>query len=166
MSGADERAEDALRVPAEDYFALLLETLGNDPERRAAFTPGGRSMCPTLRDRKDVVYLGLPVDLRVGDIALYRDDGGRYALHRLIARLPDGRCVFCGDGHVKPEDPIPVDRVFAIVYAIDRGGLHIDCRRSIPYRLYSRFWTATRPIRRAACLVKRALVPRKKRAKP
>lgn len=143
-SDVEGQASQSLRVPAEEYFKLLLETLDGDPEKRVSFRPGGNSMKPTFRDRQDVVYLGLCDELRVGDVLLYRGADGRYMLHRLIQLRGDGSCVFCGDAHTKLEAPIPRENVIAKAFAFERGSLRVDCRRSLAYRVYSRLWTASR----------------------
>lgn len=158
MNSQDERdCREKLLVPAKEYFDILLETLGSDPEKRVAFCPGGKSMLPTLRDRKDLVYLGLPTELKKYDIALYLTNDGRYSLHRLIEILPDGRLVFCGDRYTKLEEPIARANVLAIAYSFKRGKRLIDCRRSRLYRVYSRLWVGVRLARRVVQFVIRPI---------
>lgn len=130
--------KNSLTIPAEEFFKILLETLNGDPEKRVAFRPGGKSMLPTLRDRKDVVYLGLCGKLKKYDIALYRSASGGYALHRVIGILPDGAYIFRGDGRFSPEPPTPQELVYAKAYAFERGKLRVDCESSLGYKLYSR----------------------------
>lgn len=154
MNAHNAEERENLTLPAEEYFKLLLETLDGDKEKRVAFCPGGTSMKPTLRDRKDVVYLGLCDKIEKYDIALYRAANGKYNLHRVVAVLKNGDAIFRGDAFVNPEPPVNKEDIYAKVYAIERGKLRIDCERSRAYKLYSRILYAQRETRR---MIKRTL---------
>ena len=62
-------------TPSSSFFALALEALYSEggEAREVAFTPGGISMLPTLRDRRDTVYLVKPTGaIKKYDVALFR----------------------------------------------------------------------------------------------
>ena len=133
------------RVKTSDFFAVVLEAL--DSGSRVAFTPRGRSMTPTLRDDQDVVYLTRATNPTRYDVVLYRRDSGQYVLHRIVGVASDGTFVLCGDGQTTLERGIRREQILAKVAAFKRGGLSVDCETSRSFRLYSRFWVASRSFR-------------------
>ncbi|MBM6699688.1 S24/S26 family peptidase [Bifidobacterium pullorum subsp. saeculare] len=110
----------------------------------------GASMRPMLRDRRDTVTIralgagGTGPD--VGDVILYRA-GGRYVLHRIVGRWPDGTWRVRGDNTLVDES-VPVERVLGTLVEWNRGPRRIVCRQSAWYRRYWRFWLAFWPLRR------------------
>ena len=66
--------------------------------REAVITPTGNSMLPFIRGGVDQVVLRRTDDITVGDIVLVHT-GGRYILHRLIARDGDALTLM-GDGNL------------------------------------------------------------------
>ena len=133
------------RVKTSEFFAVVLESL--DSGSRVAFTPRGRSMTPTLRDNQDVVYLTRVANPTRYDVVLYRRDSGQYVLHRIVGVASDGTFVLCGDGQTALERGIRREQILAKVAAFKRGGLDVDCETSRSFRLYSRFWVASRSLR-------------------
>ncbi len=143
QNDASERPKK--RVKTCDFFAVVLEAL--DSGSRVAFTPRGRSMKPTLRDDQDVVYLTRATNPTRYDVVLYRRDSGQYVLHRIVGVASDGTFVLCGDGQTTLERGIRREQILAKVAAFKRGGLNVDCETSRSFRLYSRFWVASRSFR-------------------
>ncbi len=141
----DALARSKKRVKTSDFFAVVLEAL--DSGSRVAFTPRGRSMTPTLRDARDVVYLTRATNPTRYDVVLYRRDSGQYVLHRIVGVASDGTFVLCGDGQTALERGIRREQILAKVAAFKRGALDVDCETSRSFRLYSRFWVASRSLR-------------------
>lgn len=136
-------------TPSSSFFALALEALYSEggEEREVAFTPGGISMHPTLRDRRDTVYLVKPPGtIKKYDVALFRRDNGEYVLHRVVKVCRDGTYVFRGDFQTELERNVRREQILAVMAAFQRGKRRIDCRRSALYMIYSRVWTSARPV--------------------
>ena len=154
----NESGSPAVLVPGIELFAILREAFERDPDAVVALTTSGTSMCPMLRDRKDVVYLKkLSAPPKKYDVVLFQRNSGAYVLHRVVGVEPDGNCVFCGDNQTVLERISDSNQLVAIVQSFQRGRLKIDCRRSIGYWLYSRIWTKTRFLRRITRGVRRRI---------
>ena len=52
-----------------------------------SFIPAGKSMLPTIRDKKDLVTISPANDIKKYDIVLYRRKNGKYVLHRVVKIL-------------------------------------------------------------------------------
>ncbi|MBR5758075.1 MAG: S24/S26 family peptidase, partial [Thermoguttaceae bacterium] len=126
-------------------------------DARVAFTITGDSMEPTLRDRRDVVYLVKPTTLRRYDAALYRRESGAFILHRIVAISKDGSFVFCGDNQTYLERGIRREQIVGAVSSFERGSLRVDCRRSLLYKAYVVAWTHTRYVRKIWRAIRRRL---------
>lgn len=120
-----------------------------EKEGRIVFTPGGTSMRPMLRHHQNPVLL-VPKPkgqrLRKYDIPFYQRDNGQYVLHRILSVKKDSY-VCCGDGQVDPEKGVRDDMIFAILEGYYKGDRYIDVSKSLPNKIYARFWVAIRPIR-------------------
>ncbi|MBQ5367097.1 MAG: S24/S26 family peptidase [Thermoguttaceae bacterium] len=136
-------------TPSSSFFALALEALYSEggEDREVAFTPGGISMLPTLRDRRDTVYLVKPTGaIKKYDVALFRRETGEYVLHRVVKVCRDGTYVFRGDFQTEVERNVRREQILAVMTAFQRGKRRIDCGRSVLYKVYSRAWTSARPV--------------------
>lgn len=106
----------------------------------------GVSMLPMLRQKTDTVELApLPEKLKKYDLPVYQYPSGKVVMHRVVA-VQDGYYVCLGDNtyeyeHIRPEQMI------ALVSAFKRGDKRIEVTDP-GYRLYSRFWVASFPIRK------------------
>ncbi len=107
----------------------------------------GYSMMPMLGNRRDMVILERPKrPIRKYDVVLFKDDGGRYVLHRIV-KIKPFEYITRGDNNFFVERVCP-DDVLAILTAFNKKGK----RRNVDafsYRLYSRFRVWNYPVRRA-----------------
>lgn len=120
-----------------------------EKEGRIVFTPGGTSMRPMLRHHQNpVLLLPKPQGQRLHkyDVPFYQRDNGQYVLHRILKVKKDSY-VCCGDGQVNLETGVRDDMIFAVLAGYYKGDRFIDVSKSLPNKLYARFWVAIRPIR-------------------
>ncbi|MCR4614580.1 MAG: S24/S26 family peptidase [Clostridiales bacterium] len=123
-------------ITLDQAYGLILETLENDG--RVSFVSTGNSMYPTIRDRKDTIYLAKPDrPLRKFDIIFYRRDDGKFVLHRIVGKNKDGY-ILCGDNQIVKEYGIRPDQVIALLKEFEKDGKRINCD-SFSFRLKSRF---------------------------
>ncbi|MBE6687755.1 MAG: hypothetical protein E7588_00590 [Ruminococcaceae bacterium] len=112
-----------------------------------AFTPGGNSMLPLLRNQKDKIVLRKPEGkLRKYDVPLYKRSNGAFVLHRVVGIKSDGY-VMCGDNQTIKEYSVKDDCIIAVMSSFYRDGKHIYCD-SFLYKLYSRIWVLSMPVRK------------------
>ena len=139
MSTAQEQT-----LQLDDIMPLIEERLAAG--QSVEFSPHGVSMLPMLREGRDSVILSAPpARLKKYDIPLYRRPNGSYVLHRVVA-VGDGVYTAVGDNQFIPEKGIPHEAVIACLTAYRRGGKLIPAN-ALGYRIYSRFWHLTRPVR-------------------
>ena len=106
----------------------------------AELTVTGRSMEPTLHDRKSRVRLqAAPEMLPRGAVVLYKRDNGQYVLHR-VAACRGETYDFCGDAQWV---------ILAVVTEFQRTDRWTSVT-SAAYGLYWRALLAVRPLRRFA----------------
>lgn len=108
----------------------------------------GSSMSPMLKERRDTVVI-VPVSgrLKKYDVALYRV-GEKYVLHRVVKVKKDSY-VCCGDNRVQLERGITDADVLGRLESFYRSDEDRDRAKGFGYKLYSRYITATRPVRAA-----------------
>ncbi len=91
-----------------------------------AFVPGGNSMWPTLKNRKQsVIVVKKEGKLNKYDVALYLRQNGTFVLHRVIEPTEYGY-VMCGDSQVTLEK-VNEDQVFGVMQGFYRGDRYIEC---------------------------------------
>ncbi len=102
----------------------------------------GVSMWPMIRNGKDSVRIE-PVQGRLNkfDLPLYKDNRGRYVIHRVIEVTDEGY-VICGDGLCEKEYDITDKNILGRVEGFFRKEKYISCQ-SKGYRLYVRLWAGT-----------------------
>ena len=124
---------------------LITERLAAGQDVR--FTPRGISMCPMLRDGKDIVVIS-PVKggLKKYDLPLYRRADGQFVLHRIIA-CGDNEYTCMGDNQFVPEYGVRQEQLIGTVSAFVRNGRERTVA-DLDYRLYCRLWHFSRPLRR------------------
>lgn len=106
---------------------------------RLVYTTVGTSMLPMLRAKRDLIVVEpLCGQLKKYDVALYRDAGGKYILHRVVAAGPDGY-VFRGDHNRACERGIREEQIVGVLSAFVRDGREIAVTNRC-YRLYARLW--------------------------
>lgn len=99
----------------------------------------GTSMNPLFVEGRDKVYIEkYNGNLKVGDIALYRRDGGELVLHRLV-KIVSGNYVFCGDNHTILEYGIKDSNILGVCTAYYKNG-KFKKLKGFRYRLYILFY--------------------------
>ncbi|MBR2889183.1 MAG: S24/S26 family peptidase [Oscillospiraceae bacterium] len=113
--------EPDLRIlPAERAMERILDLLGETES--VPLVISGTSMEPFLIHHRDTVYLSrIHSAPRAGDMVLYRRDGGRYILHRIL-KVQGDTLDLLGDRQVNPEPGIRRDQLLAVVTAVRRNG--------------------------------------------
>lgn len=90
-----------------------------------AFVPGGNSMWPTLKHRKQSVVVEKKVEsLKPFDVAFYMRPNGTFVLHRVIEKI-DGGYVICGDSQLTLEK-VKEESVFGKMIGFYRGKRYIE----------------------------------------
>lgn len=122
--------------------------------------PHGVSMWPMIRNGIDTVLIE-PVDgrLRKYDIPLYKDNIGRYVIHRII-KVTDTGYVILGDGLHEKEFDITDKNIIGVVTGFFRKEKFIPCT-SKGYMLYVKIWVGLVFIRKPLIF----LVRKSRRAK-
>ncbi|MBP5288747.1 MAG: S24/S26 family peptidase [Clostridia bacterium] len=126
-----------------------------------AFTNVGVSMKPLLREGRDVMRIRAADGKSVKryDAVLFCRPGitgrGRYVLHRVLKRLPDGNLWIVGDNCTEGET-VPPENVLGVLEAVLRKGKTISVT-AFSYRVYVFFWGVLYPVRIFALKVLRTL---------
>ncbi len=115
----------------------------------------GVSMRPLLRTGKDVVTLVTPTrEIKKYDVVLYRLDGGKYLLHRVVG-VRDDVLLIRGDNTFRLER-VPREAIIAVLIEFKRSGRrHSVLDRS--YIIYSRLWNFIYPVRWLLHMLRSAL---------
>ncbi len=101
--------------------------------------PKGVSMWPMIRNGKDsIVVQPVKGRLKKYDLPVYKDNIGRYVVHRII-EVTDTGYVICGDGLYEREYDITDKNMLGIVDGFFRKEKYIPCD-SKGYMFYVRFW--------------------------
>lgn len=102
------------------------------------FTIPTWSMAPTLQPGDQVLVSAVkPVDLRLGDILVIRQQGA-WLVHRLIGpRIRSGNSFLLlkGDNTAQPDSPYTVAALYGIVNAVERAGHTYSFRSTGAVRL-------------------------------
>lgn len=135
----------------DELMPLMRESLAAGKSFR--FSPRGISMLPMLRQGKDSVILS-PVTgkLKKYDIPLYQRDDGAYVLHRITKVEDTYTCI--GDNQYDYEPGIRQDQIIAVLTSFYRGEKEISAD-ALSYRIYSRLWHWSRPVRKLLMRAKR-----------
>lgn len=125
------------------------------------FKPQGYSMYPLFVPGRDeaVVAPVDPMQLKRGDVVLYRRDGSILVLHRIWKRKGDG-FYLVGDNQSEIEGPLRPEQMKGVLVEIIRKGRCFSVKNPI-YRLFAALWLWLRPFRpvlsQAAARCKRVL---------
>lgn len=132
-------------VSERQLFPLIEEELRQ--RRKVRFTVSGNSMWPWIIHNRDSVLLEKTDvnTLKKGDIILFRTEQGHHVLHRITGVTRVG-FITTGDGNLHRDGLVPFDAVLARAAAIHRKDRVISCD-SLGWRLLSRFWMLTFPVR-------------------
>jgi signal peptidase I len=136
---------DIKNIKMSELSGLIEELLEKDNMVRVTVT--GNSMYPFLRHGADSVLIkkraGRPLR---GDIVLVKKADGRFVLHRIIG-IKDNGFFIMGDSQDRPEGPLDMGRIAAVVVKVYRKGREISCS-SLSWRMLSWMWSAAVPIRK------------------
>ena len=132
-------------LPEEELMPLVRECLAAG--RRVRYLPfRGVSMLPMLRQGIDSVELApLPKRLKKYDLPVYQYPSGKYVMHRVVD-VKDDHYVCLGDNTYKYEH-ITHEQMLGVVSAFKRGQKRIKAD-ALSYRIYSRLWVASYPLRK------------------
>ena len=115
-------------------------------------TTSGVSMRPMLRNRRDRVIIRAFDGKRLSkwDLPLYRTEGGKYLMHRIIGFTKDGRYIIRGDNTYHKEY-VGEEQILGVVTEFYRGKRHVSAD-SRAYRLYAAIWNILYPLRKLCML--------------
>lgn len=132
------------KVRLEELLPFIAERLAAGQDVR--FTPRGISMCPMLRDGRDIVVIS-PVkgSLKKYDLPLYRREDGQFVLHRIIA-CGHNEYTCIGDNQFVSEHGVRQEQMIGTVSAFVRNGRERSVT-DLDYWLYCRLWHFSRPVR-------------------
>ena len=109
-----------MKKTSKDDYRNQLEKTGV-----IAFVPGGNSMWPTLKNRKQSVIVKKKDEkLKKMDVALYKRANGSNVLHRVIETTDFGY-IICGDSQFTLEK-VAEDQVYGVMVGFYRGKNYID----------------------------------------
>ena len=134
------------KIGEEELLPFLRERLAAGQTIR--YLPfRGLSMLPLLRQGKDAVELSpLPEKLQKYDLPVYQYPSGKVVMHRVVKAEED--IYICLGDNTFEYERIKPEQMIALVSAIKRGERRISVD-SLGYRIYSRAWVGTFPLRRA-----------------
>ncbi len=122
----DKSAENTILIENNMLFSHIEELISTG--ERVELHIKGRSMHPTLLDRKDKVVLRpcSETDIHIGAIVLFRYHG-RHILHRII-EINNSTLTLRGDNCIQSEQDVCVSDIIAVVaYIIKQDGTVINC---------------------------------------
>lgn len=113
--------------------------------KQVKFTITGNSMFPMLVNRRDMVTLSAPVDIKKYDVVLHQRKDGTYILHRVIGKKGNTLTI-AGDNETVREKNVDISQVIAVAVSFERKGktFTVDCGA---YRIYSVIWLWVFPVR-------------------
>lgn len=125
-----------LTIPMESLIQVISLQLANGG--KAKLTVTGSSMEPMLRHHRDSVVL-IPVEGRqkIGTVAFYQRENGKYILHRIIAVTEQGY-LCCGDNQAQKE-AVDHSQLIATVESFTRKGKTFSVDH-FGYRIYTQLW--------------------------
>ena len=130
------------------------------------YTNVGSSMCPLIRQGKDVMIIRRPQNwdayegntvskVRKLDVPLYRRDRGQYVLHRVVKVTEEGY-VLRGDNTYSDEKGITDQNILGVLTGVRRNGKEMSVD-STKYKLYTYFWYYIYPVRKIVVWIKRKM---------
>lgn len=130
------------------------------------YTNVGSSMCPLIRQGKDVMIISRPQNwdayegntvskVRKLDVPLYRRDSGQYVLHRVVKVTEEGY-VLRGDNTYSDEKGITDQNILGVLTGVIRNGKEMSVD-STKYKLYTYLWYYTYPVRKIVVWIKRKI---------
>lgn len=107
----------------------------------------GSSMLPLIHHQKDnIIVVKNSGRLKKYDVPVYITENGKYVMHRIIEVHSD-HYVIVGD-NLLTKEYVTDDMICGVLVGFYKNGKHyVDCRKSLPYKIYSRVWVALLPVR-------------------
>jgi hypothetical protein len=141
-----EGAKGAIACTGPDFCRLSRDILGQGYGLR--FRARGGSMVPWICDG-DVLSVvpKAQVEVRVGDVVLYRDSPGKIVVHRVVAEQGQQearRLLIRGDWRSQADGWISDTEVLGKVVAVERGERRIELSRGLR-RLSQHLWFRFQP---------------------
>lgn len=95
---------------------------------RITITVTGTSMLPLLRHQRDTVTLETVTgQLHLNDVVLYRQESGKFVLHRIVGKEKNGDYIVCGDNQFIWDRHVKRFRVIGRLVAFSRKGRKVSC---------------------------------------
>ena len=127
--------ENINAVSLNDAMPIMLDMLKNG--NTVSLVVKGNSMFPFLISGRDKALLcSVTSPLKKGDIVLYKNRNGKYALHRISKIDNDGNLEIIGDGQLVADYPVSPDNVVAKVDKVIRKGKELY-NKSLTWKLFS-----------------------------
>jgi len=107
-------------------------------------SPISGSMRPMIRIRRDSVrFVPVKERLKPYDVALYRNERGQAAMHRVLRVLPKGYQIR-GD-NARITEFVEEERIFGVMEGFYRDEKYIP-KENLFYRFYARLWVTLHPL--------------------
>lgn len=118
------------------------------------YTNRGVSMLPMLKEGRDTFTVAAKTAARCRkyDVILYRRPPEQYVLHRVV-KVRETDYVVLGDNCMNKEYGITDEDIIGVLTEFSRKEKTISVA-SFPYRLYSRLWVGSYPVRRCLWMLK------------
>lgn len=135
------------RVPIEAMYPIISEMIESNGTVKMLVS--GYSMQPMIYHARDTVTLcKARLPLKKYEIPLFRQEDGKFVMHRVVRINKDGTYRCRGDNSRNIEDNIRDDQVIAVVKSFNRKGKEIVIGKSAGYWLYTRVWPFLYPFKK------------------
>ena len=96
----------------------------------------GISMMPLIRQNRDTIIVKkIENPPKENDVLLYKNNAGKYVLHRVIKVLKNGY-IIRGDNNFFNEYDIKDENIIGILDGFYRDDKYIDCNKNKMYKIY------------------------------
>lgn len=114
----------------------------------------GTSMLPLLKEGRDRAELVSSdrIQLKKGDIVLYKKNDGTLVLHRIIKACQEDAFTLLGDHQIKNPETVNRNQIIAVAKGFFISGNYID-EKTRWYRIYKRIWLSNLTVRRCCLAV-------------
>lgn len=132
-------------VSTHELFPFISESLNRGQKVR--FTVSGTSMLPWIVHNRDQVLLTstLGLQLKMGDIILFKDNREKYILHRIYKKERQGFRTI-GDACLYEDGLVLPTKIIGVVEKIYRKGKELDCNSLLWWSVFT-IWRKLLPIR-------------------
>ena len=132
-------------VDTREYVSVLRELA--ETGKVVSMQIAGSSMAPFLIHRRDFIFFTRPDrELKRGDMVFYQRKDGRYVMHRICRKAPEGYYMI-GDGQTEIEGPLDRNQIFARVIKVKRKGKTMEAG-NFWWEFFEHVWIRVIPLRR------------------